>query len=143
MLGIFKTLKDSCTILLDQQLKIYSDHKNIRCKNFNIDRVLWWIIILEEYRPEIEYIPGYKNIVADSLSQLPIKENQETTHESTYKTETTSELYDTEELPDGMFPLSFNLKNRYYWEDFFLKEKLNCAKYKRVLFAEAGTLENL
>ena len=83
MLGIFKTLKDSCTILLDQQLKIYSDHKNIRCKNFNIDRVLWWIIILEEYRPEIEYIPGYKNIVADSLSQLPIKENQENIHEST------------------------------------------------------------
>ena len=35
----------------------------------------------EEYGPDIEYIQGGKNIVADTLSRFPINGNQETTHE--------------------------------------------------------------
>ena len=58
-------------------------------KNFNTDRVLRWKLILE-YLPDIEYIQGEKNISKDALSQLPNKVNQETTHDSTYKTETIS-----------------------------------------------------
>ena len=73
---------------MGQKLKIYTDHKNITCKNFNNDNVLRWIIILEEYSPDIEYVPGNKNIVADVLSRLPINGSQNTTYESTYKTET-------------------------------------------------------
>ena len=62
------------------------------CKNFNTDRVLQGRLILLLYRPYIEYIPGEKNIAADALSRLSNNENQETTHESTYKAETMSEL---------------------------------------------------
>ena len=62
-----ETLKEIYTILLVQKLKIYTDHKNLTCKNFNTYRVLLWRIILEEYSPEIAYIPGGKNIVADAL----------------------------------------------------------------------------
>ena len=76
-----KNLKGFCTILLGQELKFYTDHKNLTCKNFNNNLVLWWRLILEEYSPDIEYIPGKKNIVADALSQLHINVNQETTHE--------------------------------------------------------------
>ena len=32
-ISIFKTLKEFHTILLGQQLKMYTDHKNITCKN--------------------------------------------------------------------------------------------------------------
>ena len=39
-----------------------------------------------------------------------------------------SELYKIEELPEGTFPLSFNLLERYQREDPFLTEKLKCAK---------------
>ena len=39
LLSIVKTLKEFCTILLGQLLKIYTDHKNLTCKNFNTDRV--------------------------------------------------------------------------------------------------------
>ena len=49
-------------MFLGQCIDIYTDHKNITCKNFNMDRVLSWIIILEEFGPDIEYIPGKKNI---------------------------------------------------------------------------------
>ena len=36
-----------------------------------------WRLILEEFGPELIYIPGNKNIVADSLSRLEIAENTE------------------------------------------------------------------
>ena len=47
--------------------------------NFYTYIVLIWRLILEEYSPEIEYIKGEKNIVADPLSRLPLNGNQETT----------------------------------------------------------------
>ena len=78
---------------MGKKLKIYTDHENLTCKNFNTDRVLQWRLILEEYGPDMKYIQGEENIAADELSQLPNNGNQETTHESTYKTETISELF--------------------------------------------------
>ena len=59
-------------------------------KNFNIDRVLGWRLILEGYGPAIEYIKGEGNIATDVLSRLPNNGNQETTHKKTYTTETMS-----------------------------------------------------
>ena len=35
------------------------------------DRVMRWSLIIEEYGPEIFYIPRPKNVVADALSRLP------------------------------------------------------------------------
>ena len=52
--------------------------------NFNTGRVLRWRLILVEYGPDIEYIKIDNNIVAYTLSILPLNGNQETTHKSTY-----------------------------------------------------------
>ena len=49
-------------------------------------------------------------------------------------TETMSEIYDIEELPDGTFTLSFNLIDRNQREEPFLTEKLNCEKYEKCYF---------
>ena len=76
-------------------------------ENFNIDRVLRWRLILEEYSPDTEYIHGAKIISTYALSQLPNNGNQEITHESTYATETMSEIYDIKEIPQGTFSLYF------------------------------------
>ena len=40
LLSIVETLKGFCTILLGQQLKIYTDQKYITCKKINTDRLL-------------------------------------------------------------------------------------------------------
>ena len=50
----------------------YTDHKNLTYKIFNLDQVIQWRLILEEYSPELIYIPGSKNIAADVLSRLDI-----------------------------------------------------------------------
>ena len=43
---------------------------------FNTDMVLRWRLILEEYGPDIEYIQGNNNTVADELSIFLINWNQ-------------------------------------------------------------------
>ena len=70
LLAIVETLKEFKNILLGQKIKVYTDHKNLTYKNFNVDRVIRWRMVLEEYNPELIYIPGKKNIVADALSRL-------------------------------------------------------------------------
>ena len=40
LLGIVETLKEFRMILLGQKLRIYTDHRNLTCENFNTDRVL-------------------------------------------------------------------------------------------------------
>eukprot|EP00957_Ditylum_brightwellii_P078866 5997087-Ditylum_brightwellii.AAC.1 len=55
---------------LGQQIKVYTDHKNLMYKNFNTARVIRWRMILEDYAPELIYIPGNTNVVVDSLSCL-------------------------------------------------------------------------
>ena len=59
-----ETLKQLCIILLGQQLRVYTDHKNLTGKNFNNNRVSRWRLILEEYGTEIKYTPGVKNMVS-------------------------------------------------------------------------------
>ena len=77
LLAIVETLKEFNSILLGQQLKIYTDHKNLTCKGFNTNRVMRWRLLIEEYSPELIYIKGEENTVADSLSRLEIDSNSQ------------------------------------------------------------------
>ena len=79
LLAIVETLKEFRTILLGQQLKIYTDHKNLTFSNFNTERVMRWRMVLEEYSPELIYIKGPDNVVADALSCLDLLPEPETT----------------------------------------------------------------
>jgi hypothetical protein len=72
LLAIVETLQEYCTILLGHIIKIYTDHKNLTFANFNTDCVRHWRLIVEEYGPEIVYLPGMHIIVADFLSRHPI-----------------------------------------------------------------------
>ena len=72
LLSIVETLKEFRNILLGQQIRVYTDHKNLTYKQFNTDRVMRWRLIIEEFSPELVYVQGESNIVADALSRLEI-----------------------------------------------------------------------
>ena len=61
LLIIIETLKEFISIIIGQKLRIYTNHKNLTCKNFNTNRVFRWRLILKEYGPDIEYIIGEKH----------------------------------------------------------------------------------
>ena len=77
LLSIEETLKEFLNILLGHQITVYTDHKNLTYKHFNTERVMLWRLILEEFGPELKYIKGENNIVANALSCLEKSGNQE------------------------------------------------------------------
>jgi hypothetical protein len=59
-------------MLWGQRIKVYTDHKNLTRDALGLtsDCVYWWRVILKEYSPEIVYIKGIHNTIADAISQL-------------------------------------------------------------------------
>ena len=77
LLSIVENLKKFHNILLGHQITVYTDHKNLTYKFFNTERVMRWRLILKEFSPELKYIKGENNIVANALSRLEKSPNQE------------------------------------------------------------------
>jgi len=104
LLAIVETLKEFRNILLGQQIRVYTDHKNLTYQTFNTDRVLRWRLILEEYGPELIYIKGERNIVADALSRLEKIDRPVPTERDEF-----AEAYglDKNALPEEAFPLRY------------------------------------
>jgi len=67
-----ETLKEFKGMLWGQRIKVYTDHKNLITDALGLssDRVYRWRLLLEEYGPEIVYIKGIHNTVADAISRL-------------------------------------------------------------------------
>jgi hypothetical protein len=83
LLSIVGTLKEFRNILLGQKIKVHTDHENLTYKNFSSDQVMKWRLYIEEYSPELQYIKGTHNVVADALSRLDMNETPlEDTQES-------------------------------------------------------------
>ncbi len=67
-----ETLKEFKGMLWGQDIKVYTDHKNLTRDALGLisDRVYRWQLLLEEYAPKIVYIKGIHNTVADTILQL-------------------------------------------------------------------------
>jgi hypothetical protein len=76
LLSIVECLKEFKGMLWGQRIKVYTDHKNLvrDALGLTCDRVYRWRLLLEEYGPEIVYIKGVDNIVADAISRLDYDE---------------------------------------------------------------------
>jgi len=74
LLAIVETLKEFKNILLGQQIIIFTDHKNLISENTQIEQVLRWRLLIEEFSPKFEHVAGHKNVVADALSRLELSE---------------------------------------------------------------------
>ena len=70
LLSIVENLKDFRNILFSQQIKVYTDHKNLSHKSFNTERVMRWRLALEEFSPELIYIKGYALSHLDKIDNI-------------------------------------------------------------------------
>ena len=77
-----------------------------------------WRLILEEFGPELKYIKGENNVVADALSRLEKNPNQEILN--------ISELYgyDEEDMPDSAYLIRYHDIAKAQETDAILNQKL-------------------
>ena len=82
-----------------------------------------WRLIIEEFGPELKYIKGENNVVADTLSRLEKSPNQEILN--------ISELYgyDDKDLPDRAYPIRYHDISKEQETDAKLQQKLVSHKY--------------
>jgi hypothetical protein len=72
LLSIVETVKEFKNILLGFPITVYTDHKNLMHDTvlLSSERAMQWQLLIEEFSPEIKYVKGIKNVVADALSRL-------------------------------------------------------------------------
>ncbi len=81
-----ETLKEFKRMLWGQDIKVFTDQKNLTRDALGLtsDRVYRWQLLLEEYAPEIIYIKGIHNTVADAILQLDYNPKLNTTKDYTH-----------------------------------------------------------
>jgi hypothetical protein len=86
LLTIVETLKEFKGMLWGQDIKVYTDHKNLTSDALGLtsDRVYHWQLYLEEYAPKIIHIKGIHNTVADAILQLEHDPKLNKTNEYTH-----------------------------------------------------------
>ena len=145
LLSIVEVLKAFKNILFGQQIIVFTDHLNLTYKTHNSDRVMRWRLYIEEYCPEIKYIKGAKNTVADALSRLEIK--YEPMEEAYFTHEVESHLYclAQDELEDDAYPLTYKKIGKAQSKDKDLTKKIttNAPGYKIKEFKGGGKTYNI
>ena len=113
-----ETLKEFRNILLGHYITVYTDHKNLTYNIFNTERVMRWRLILKEFGPELKYIKGENNVVANALSRLEKSDNQDILN--------ICELYgcDDKDMPDSAYPIRYHDISKAQETDAKLKQNL-------------------
>jgi hypothetical protein len=88
LLAIVETLKKFQEMLWGQTIKVYTDDKNLTQDALGLtsDRIYHSQYLLEEFAPEIVYIKGIHNTVADAISWLDYNPEVNPTSEFNYST---------------------------------------------------------
>jgi hypothetical protein len=70
MLSIVATLEEFRSMLLGEDIHVFTDHKNLTFDTVKMQCVLCWCTKIEEFSPILHYIEGPHNILANNLSRL-------------------------------------------------------------------------
>jgi RNase H-like domain found in reverse transcriptase/Reverse transcriptase (RNA-dependent DNA polymerase)/Integrase zinc binding domain len=149
LLAIVETLKEFRNILLGQQVIVYTDHQNLTYKVFNVERVMRWRLIIEQFGVELRYIKGSNNIVADALSRLglepALKSESDLSVLDKPDTRLLAEAFRTEDdITEDDFPLHFKLIQREQQNDKALLTKVRQSNnYSITNFRGGGTERQL
>jgi len=117
LLAIVETLKEFKNILLGQRITVYTGHKNLISENTQIEWVLRWRLLIEEFSPNLIYLPGHKNVVADALSRLELDSTADTQEQAM------AELFSSEELTPVTYPLQLKRILEFQQKDKELLQK--------------------
>ncbi len=84
LLAIVKTLKEFKGMLWGQNIEVFTDHANLMrdALGLTLDQVYQWRLLLEEYGPNVVYIKGMHNTMADAVLQLEYDPSVNQTTES-------------------------------------------------------------
>ena len=125
--------------MLGQKLICYTDHLNLTHKTFTAERTLRWRLLLEEYNPELRYIKGYKNEVADALSRLP--QDESIIPEFPYTPYKLAEMFGNDLKQEPKFPLDLALIHSLQQQDKNLCDIVQKSdKYTIITFPEGDGL---
>jgi hypothetical protein len=67
LLCVVATLCKFCSMLLGAELHVHTDHKNILSIGDSSQQRLCWIFYVDEYGPELHYVEGPHNVIADTF----------------------------------------------------------------------------
>ena len=72
LLSIVECVKEFRIVLFGYPIRVYLDHKNLvhTVTSSQLQQVMRWRLILEEFGPDKQHIKGEDNIVADAISRL-------------------------------------------------------------------------
>ncbi len=70
MLSIITTLEEFQGTLLNADIHVFMDHKNLTFDTLKMQPLLRWHTKIEEFSPMLRYIEGPRNILANNLSRL-------------------------------------------------------------------------
>ena len=74
LLSIVVTLREFRSMLLGAELHIHTNHKNILNIGDSFQCRLHWVSYVDKYGPELHYVEGSANVVADTLLHLARKD---------------------------------------------------------------------
>jgi hypothetical protein len=130
LLSIVETLKAFRMILLGHKIVVWTDHKNLIHNDLKSEQFLPWRLLMEEYNPDICYIKGPENTVADTLSHFPTTNDPEKPYVMPSREELADCFaQDTEE--NWSFPISIGIIKSFQQQDLDLikKEKSDNPRY--------------
>ena len=121
LLSIVECVKEFRIVLFGYPIRVYLDHKNLvhTVTSSQLQQVMRWRLILEEFGPELIYVPGANNDAADALSCL-----ESSPSSSPPPSEMAEHFgFDDEDLPPDTFPLTYKLLMQHQLQDKELMDK--------------------
>ena len=98
---------------------MFTDHKNLISENTQIERVLRWRLLIEEFSPKLVHLAGHKNVVADALSRLELDTSPFLSDQESVM----AEIFASEDITPVTYPLQLKRITEFQQKDKELFKK--------------------